>query len=94
MLAVVPNGQRRANFHRALGGGGFRIVFRLLEKVNCCLIFVRLQKIGSFIQTSAAHRAGYIDVPSAGNVLGLLTVFVRHGQSFNEFRTNRQCLSS
>src|SRR4029077_6873813 len=77
-LAVVADRQGRTNFHRALRGRRFSVAFWLLGKIDGRLVVVRFQKVRSFFETSATHRAGRVDVPGTGNIQRLFAVFVGH----------------
>ena len=78
VLTVVANRKCRTNFHRRLGGGGFRVTFWLLEKIDSRFVVVRFQKVRCRFETSATHRARRVDVPPSGNIQRLFAVFVRH----------------
>src|SRR4029077_9812404 len=77
-LAVVADRQGRTNFHRALRGRRFSVALWLLGKIDGRLVVVRFQKVRSFFETSATHRAGRVDVPGTGNIQRLFAVFVGH----------------
>lgn len=79
VLAVAADRKRRANVECALCRCSFFRCLGLLEKINVRLVVVVFHQIGCFIQTNPAQTAGRIDVPGTGNVLGLLSIFVRHG---------------
>ena len=82
LLAVVADRERRANVECALRCRGFFRCLGLLEKINVRLVVIIFHQIGCFIETNPAQTAGRIHVPRAGNVLGLLSIFVRHKPSF------------
>jgi hypothetical protein len=75
---IIPDCQRRANFHGALRGAGFLGCFGVLKKMNRRFVPVVSDEIRCFFETKTAQCAACIHIPLPGHVLGLFAQFVRH----------------